>query len=127
MTGPHDATLRHFEDALVPPAETRYELTLFVNGASDLSARAIANARKLCDVHLDSRFHLSIVDLHADPAAVLSSQVLATPTLVKNLPLPVRRFVGDLSHPDKVLRALDLPITIPLILPGTEDDPRALG
>ena len=109
MTTPHDATLRRFEEELAALDESDYELTLFVSGASDLAARAIANARKLCDVHLHGRCHLSVVDVHEDPAAVLSSRLLATPTLVKNLPLPVRRIVGDLSQTDKVLRALDLP------------------
>lgn len=89
---------------------TSYELTLFVSGASDISARAIANARQLCDTHLDGRCHLSVVDVHEDPAAVLSSRVLAAPTLVKNRPLPVRKHVGDLSNTAKVLLALDLPV-----------------
>ncbi|MGZ5372303.1 MAG: circadian clock KaiB family protein [Aeromicrobium sp.] len=109
MTAPHDATLRRFEDELAALDETRYELTLFVSGASDLAARAIANARRLCDVHLRGRCDLSVVDVHDDPTAAVTSRLLATPTLVKNLPLPVRRVVGDLSHTDKVLRALDLP------------------
>jgi circadian clock protein KaiB len=94
---------------LPAPEETWYELTLFVNGASDLSARAIANARRLCDTHLGGRCHLTVVDLQDDPAAVLSSRVLAAPTLVKHRPLPVRKLVGDLSRIDKVLRALELP------------------
>jgi circadian clock protein KaiB len=89
--------------------DTCYQLTLFVNGASDLSAHAIANARLLCESHLAGRYHLSVVDVHDDPDAVLRSRVLATPTLVKNRPLPVRRLVGDLSHTDKVLLALDIP------------------
>jgi circadian clock protein KaiB len=110
MTTPQDATLRRFEDELAALDESTYELTLFVSGASDLAARAIANARRLCDIHLHGRCHLSVVDVHENPAAVLNSSLLATPTLVKNLPLPVRRVVGDLSHTDKVLRALDLPV-----------------
>jgi circadian clock protein KaiB len=88
-----------------------YQLTLFVNGASELSARAVANARQLCESHLAGRYRLSIVDVHDDPDAVLSNRVFATPTLVKNVPPPVRRLVGDLSHTDKVLLALDLPVT----------------
>jgi circadian clock protein KaiB len=113
MTTPHDATLRRFEEELSAFDESDYELTLFVSGASDLAARAIANARKLCDFHLHGRCHLSVVDVHEDPAAVLSSRLLATPTLVRNMPLPVRRVVGDLSDTDKVLRALDLPLAGP--------------
>jgi circadian clock protein KaiB len=88
--------------------KTSYELTLFVSGASNLSARAVADARQLCDIHLYGRHHLSVVDVHDDPAAALSSGVFAAPTLVKNRPLPERRIVGDLSHTDKVLLALEL-------------------
>jgi circadian clock protein KaiB len=110
MTSPHDATLKRFEDRLAAPDETFYELTLFVSGASELSARAIANARRLCEDHLDGRYHLTVVDVHEDPAAVLSSRVLAAPTLVKSCPPPVRKLVGDLSHTAKVLLALNLPV-----------------
>jgi circadian clock protein KaiB len=87
-----------------------YELTLFVSGASDLSARAVADARRLCEAHLAGRYHLSVVDVHQDPAAVLASRVIAAPVLIKHRPLPERRLVGDLSRADKVLTALDLPV-----------------
>ena len=86
-----------------------YELTLFVSGASDLAARAIANARRLCDVHLAGRYHLSVVDIHEDPSSLLTNNLLATPTLVRSRPTPVRRVVGDLSQVDKVIATLDLP------------------
>jgi circadian clock protein KaiB len=109
MTEAQDAALRQFEHAVVSSDASPYELTLFVSGASDLSARAIANARAICDSHLEGRYHLTVVDVHENPAAVLSNRVLAAPTLVKSLPLPVRRLVGDLSHMDRVLMALDLP------------------
>jgi circadian clock protein KaiB len=88
--------------------DERRELTLFVSGASDLSARAIADARALCDHDLGGRYQLSIVDVHADPAAVLSHGVLAAPTLVRSRPLPLRRFIGDLSHPRDVLLKLEI-------------------
>jgi circadian clock protein KaiB len=88
----------------------RYELTLFVSGASDLSARAIADATRLCDAYLQGRYRLSVVDVHQDPAAVLASHVVAAPTLVKHRPLPERRLVGDLSRAGKVLMALDIPV-----------------
>jgi len=88
--------------------EPRPELTLFVSGASDLSARAIADATELCDVRLSGRFRLSVVDVHGDPAATLSSGVQAAPTLVRSSPLPMRRFVGDLSDADAVVLRLGL-------------------
>ncbi len=112
MTSPHDATLQRFEEALAAPNEPSYELTLFVNGASDLSARAVANAKRLCESHLHGRYQLTVVDVHENPDAVLADQVLATPTLLKRLPLPVRKLVGDLSQTDKVLQALDLPVAM---------------
>ncbi len=110
MTVSHEATLRRFEEELAARGEVLYELTLFVSGASDLSARAITNARLLCETHLDGRYQLSVVDVHENPAALLSSRVLAAPTLVRSRPLPVRMLVGDLSHTDKVLLALELPV-----------------
>jgi circadian clock protein KaiB len=85
-----------------------YELTLFVSGASDMSARAISNARRLCDEYLADRHQLAVVDLHEDLAALRANDVLAAPTLVRSQPLPVRRLVGDLSRLDRVLAALDL-------------------
>jgi circadian clock protein KaiB len=108
MTGSPDSTPELSGDELATCGESCYELTLFVSGASDLSAHAIADARELCDVHLDGRYHLSVVDVHDDPAAVLTHHVLVAPTVVKHRPLPVRRYVGDLSDTDKVLLALEL-------------------
>jgi circadian clock protein KaiB len=119
MSGSADATLKRFEDRLARIDDTRYELTLFVSGATDLSARAIANARQLCDTQLHGQYHLSVIDIHEDLAAVLSHGVVATPTLVKSSPLPVRKLVGDLSHTDKVLLALELPVV--------QDAPDQLG
>ncbi len=109
MTSRHDAALRRFEEELVSRRDACYELTLFVSGASDLAVRAITNARRLCDEHLAGRHHLSVVDVHEDPEALMSSGVLAAPTLVRSRPLPVRMLVGDLSHTDKVLVALQIP------------------
>jgi len=88
--------------------EPRPQLLLFVSGASDLSARAIASATELCDIRLSGRFRLSVVDVHADPAATQTSGVNATPTLVRTAPLPMRRFVGDLSDTDAVLLRLGI-------------------
>ncbi len=100
-------------------ASMRYELTLFVSGASALSARAVANARLLCDDHLDGPSDLSVVDVQKDPSALLGSSVIAVPTLVRSRPLPVRKVVGDLSDTAKVLLALDLP--------GARDAPERSG
>jgi circadian clock protein KaiB len=108
-TTPEDTTTTRFEAAALRRAETVFELTLIVSGASELSARAIANATLLCETHMAGRHHLSVVDLHEAPASVLNGQVLAAPTLVKTQPLPVQKFVGDLSQTNRVLAALGLP------------------
>jgi circadian clock protein KaiB len=105
----HGVTVDQDPDGSAAEHESRFDLTLFVSGASDLAARAITNARRLCETHLFGRYRLTVVDVYEDVATLLASGVLATPTLVRNSPLPVRKVVGDLSHIDKVLRALDLP------------------
>jgi circadian clock protein KaiB len=84
-----------------------YDLTLFVNGASELSARAIADARRLCDLS-GGRCRLAVIDIHDDPAAAVRSRIYAVPALVRTGPLPVRRLVGDLSQTGRVLSALRL-------------------
>jgi circadian clock protein KaiB len=85
-----------------------FHLTLFVSGASDLSARAIAAARLLCDGHLRGRCRLAVLDIHDAPEAAVSSRVYAVPALVRTRPLPVRCVVGDLSQTGHVLAALQL-------------------
>lgn len=90
------------------PSEPLYQLTLFVCGASPLSARAVTDARGFCDVQLAGRARLMVVDIHDDAHAGADQGVLVTPSLVRTLPLPVRKIVGDLSDPRKLLAALDL-------------------
>jgi circadian clock protein KaiB len=88
--------------------EPAFKLTLFVSGASEHSAQAIGHARQLCESHLTGRYSLAVVDVNDDAAAVLRSDVIAAPTLIKHLPLPARRVVGDLSDSRNVLAALGL-------------------
>ena len=109
MTAAADETVNGFE--ITADSDTIfYELTLYVSGASALAARAIANATRLCEMYCNGHYHLSVVDIHEDPSSLLTNNLLATPTLVKSKPEPVRRVVGDLSQIDKVLSTLDLPL-----------------
>jgi circadian clock protein KaiB len=108
MSNEHDATLRHFEHSLAALGPGDYVLTLFVTGASDMSVRAIGNVRTLCEQHLPGRYQLEVVDIHRDPSLMLSHNVVAAPTLIKESPLPKRRLVGDLSDTTRVLAALDI-------------------
>jgi circadian clock protein KaiB len=92
----------------VTAAAVGYGLTLYVSGASELSARAILDARRLLEQHLDVTSRLTVVDIHEDPAAGGRSGILVTPTLVRNTPLPERKFAGDLSEAARALSALGL-------------------
>jgi circadian clock protein KaiB len=94
--------------AEVSSADDRVELTLYVNGASDLSRRAIANARRFCDENLHASYGLTVVDVNEHVDVLRDEQILAVPTLVKSWPLPIRKVVGDLSRPERVLDALGL-------------------
>ena len=86
-----------------------YQLRLFVAGNTIRSRRAIENLRALCAEHLPGQVSLEVVDIHQQPALAERHQIVAAPTLVKVRPVPMRRVVGDLSQPERVLRALDLP------------------
>lgn len=111
-------TLESFERALVALETEPYTLTLFVSGASESSAQAIANIREICDEHLTGRHRLSIVDLHQEPNRAGEYHVLATPTLIKDHPLPTRMLVGDMSDHVRILLALD--VTAPSAPPASE-------
>ena len=85
-----------------------YFLTLYITGTTPGSARAAINIRKLCDEYLEGRYTLTVVDILEDPAAAKREQLIAAPTLIKHLPLPIRRFIGDLSETGRVIAGLDL-------------------
>jgi circadian clock protein KaiB len=83
-------------------------LSLYIAGMTPMSARAVVNVRKLCDEHLAGRYELRVIDLLNDPSQAQQAQIVALPTLVKQLPGPVRKFIGDLSDPTRVLQSLGL-------------------
>ncbi len=85
-----------------------YVFRLYVTGSSPRSVRAISNLRKICEEHLNGRYDLEVVDLSQHPMLAKSEQILAAPTLIQTLPLPVRRFVGDMSQSERFLLGLDL-------------------
>jgi circadian clock protein KaiB len=90
-----------------PAAET-YVLRLFVAGSTLRSQRAISDVRRICDEHLAGRFDLEVVDVYAHPEATRDFQIVATPTLVKVRPEPLRRIIGDLSDHPKIVRSLNI-------------------
>jgi circadian clock protein KaiB len=102
----------------VPEGEHgHYKLRLFITGSTPHSTRAIENMRRICEEHLEGRYDLEVVDVYEDPEATRELQVIATPTLVKILPEPLRRIIGDLSNRERVLAGLDLAPVIEARLP----------
>ena len=88
--------------------ESPYLLKLYVLGATPNSQRAIKNIKDICEQHLQGRYTLKVIDLYQQPQLAEGEQIVATPTLVKKLPLPLRRILGDLSNTERVLVGLNL-------------------
>jgi circadian clock protein KaiB len=86
----------------------RYILKLYVTGMTKNSVRAIQNIRKICEEHLDGNYELEVIDIYQHPTLASDEQIIAAPTLIKKLPLPLRKFIGDLSGTEKILLGLDL-------------------
>ncbi len=97
-----------FEQALRRSPHEHYSLILYVTGTSPQSVRAIANIKKICEQHLQGRYELQVIDLYQQPQLALGEQIIAAPTLIKKLPSPLRRVIGDFSNAERVLVGLDL-------------------
>ncbi len=90
--------------------ESSWELRLYVAGHTQKSLAAIANLHKICDEHLKGRYRIEVIDLAKQPQLAAGDQILAVPTLVRSLPPPLRRIIGDLSNTERVLVGLDIRI-----------------
>ncbi len=86
----------------------RWDLRLYVAGQTPKSVAAFANLKKLCEEHLQGQYRIEVIDLLRNPQLARGDQILAIPTLVRKLPEPVRKIIGDLSNTDRVLVGLDL-------------------
>jgi len=86
----------------------RYILRLYITGLTARSSRAVDNLRAICDEYLDGRYDLEVIDIYQQPALTKGEQIIAAPTLIKKLPLPMRRIIGDMSNREGVLLGLDL-------------------
>ena len=96
------------EQSLAKPGGPRYELRLYVAGMTPRSARALANIKQICEEHLKGHYGLQVIDLYQQPLLAKGDQIIAVPTLIKKLPMPLRRLIGDLSDRERVLIGLDL-------------------
>lgn len=109
MSDGHKDATRALVDALQSADDDKhYVLRLYVTGMTPRSTAALATIRDICESHLAGRYDLEVIDIYQHPQLAKDEQIIAAPTLVKKLPEPLRRFVGDLSDVDRVLLGLDL-------------------
>ncbi len=97
-----------FERSAPKAAQKTYVLRLYIAGMTPKSVGAITNLRKICEEHLHGRYELDVVDVYQQPVLAVGEQIIAAPTLIKKLPLPLRRLIGDMSNTERVLVGLDL-------------------
>ena len=102
------ASTKEFESVGTAPQDEKYVLRLFIAGTTPASTRAVEALGAICAEHLEGRFELEVIDVYQQPALAREEQIIALPTLVKKLPLPLRRVLGDLSNTSRVLVGLDL-------------------
>lgn len=88
--------------------KSHYVLRLYVTGQTTRSLQSIENLQRLCEKHLRGRFELQVIDIYQQPALAAEGQIIAAPTLIKAMPLPLRRLVGDFSDQNRVVLGLDL-------------------
>jgi len=110
LKGKFRSATEAFEAALkrVPLRRAKFILRLYVTGSSARSLKAIQNLKKICDEHFPDDYDLEVIDIYENPGIAREEQIIAAPTLVKKLPKPLRKFVGDLSNTKKILLGLDL-------------------
>ena len=103
-----DDTVRKLKEKAEEVKKEKYVLKLYVTGMTPRSMKAVTNIKEICERHLSGRYELEIVDIFQQPVLAKGEQIIAAPTLIKNLPLPLRRFIGDMSDTEKILVGLDL-------------------
>ncbi len=101
-------TKKEFEQAIQETGNEKYVLRLYVTGLTPKSTKAIQNIKKICEENLKGRYELEVVDVYQQPEFAKKEQIIAAPTLIKKLPLPLRRIIGDMSDKERVLVGLDL-------------------
>ena len=102
-----DATER-YEKALEQSKKAKYLSRLYIAGMTPNSLGAIENIKKICQEHLEGRYELEVIDIYQNPVLAQGEQIIAAPTLIKELPSPLRKFIGDMSQTERILVGLDL-------------------
>ena len=101
-------TAASFERELRKREKEKYVLRLYVTGMTQKSTKAIQNVKKICEEHLKDRYDLEVIDIYQQPTLAKGEQIIAAPTLIKKLPLPLRKFIGDMANTERILLGLDL-------------------
>lgn len=115
MTETRDTT-QEFEEALKRLSQEKYVLRLFVAGMNPKSVQAIDNIKRICETHLPGRYELVVIDVYQQPILAKEGQIVAAPTLIKELPPPLRKLVGSMSDTERVLVGMNLHIGAPEIV-----------
>ena len=97
-----------FAKAAAKRSRAKYILRLYITGMTPKSTRAIANVQALCEKYVEGRYELEVIDIYQQPKLAKGDQIIATPTLIKKLPPPLRRLIGDMSDTEKFLIGIDL-------------------
>ena len=108
MSEDRNSDAEKLEEASLKTSEIHYVLRLYIAGITPKSTRAIANIKKICEQELKGRYELDIVDIYQQPELAQTAQIIAAPTLIKELPLPLRKVIGDLSDTERVIVGLNL-------------------
>jgi len=99
---------REFDVTFADKSANKYILRLYITGTTSRSVLAISNLKRICEETLEGQYELEVIDLYQHPVLAKEEQIIAAPTLIKKLPLPFRRIIGDMSNEEKVLLGLDL-------------------
>jgi circadian clock protein KaiB len=99
-----------FEELIQDGVQDRYVLRLYITGMTPNSKKAVENVKTICEQYLKGKYELEVIDIYQQPALAQGEQIIAVPTLIKKLPGPLRRLIGDMSNTEKVLMGLDLRI-----------------
>jgi circadian clock protein KaiB len=101
-------TTAAFDQTISGLHKDKYILRLFITGTTTKSVLALTNLKKICEEYLEGRYDLEVIDLYQNPGLAIEEQIIAAPTLIKKLPLPFRRIIGDMTDIEKVLMGLEI-------------------
>jgi len=102
------STAEEFDQSLQEAGNEEYVLSLYITGITPKSTRAVQNIKKICEENLKGRYELEVIDIYQQPTLAKINQIIAAPTLIKKLPLPLRKLIGDMSDKERILAGLDL-------------------